>query len=125
MDEYYRELPQVQSSPIQSKAELQDVQIRALNRALNLLMALLKYRKIITQNETGWVNYIKNDVKLAVTIDDEGLLTNFLDLASRIECPKSFEGSIALIRNHKIVGPPKSANIGGVRFPEKSEKSEK
>jgi len=48
MDEYYRELPQVQSSPIQSKAELQDVQIRALNRALNLLMALLKYRKIIT-----------------------------------------------------------------------------
>jgi hypothetical protein len=119
MDEYYRELPQVQSNPVQNKSELQDVQIRALNRALNLLMALLRYRKIITQNETGWVTYIKNDVKLAVTIDDEGLLTNFLDLASRIECPKNFEGSIALIRNHKIVGPPKSANIGGVKFPEK------
>ena len=129
MDDYYNDYqqPLVPNNPVQNKTEFQDIQIRALNRALNLLLALLKYRRSITQNEVGWINYIKNDVKLAVTIDDEGLLTNFLDLASRIECPKSFEGSIALIRNHKIVGPPKTTS--GVRFQEKpiakTEKTEK
>jgi len=120
MDEYYREIPQPNvQNPIQNKADLQDIQIRALNRAINLLMALFKYRKLITPNETDWVNYIKNDVRLAVTIDQENLLTNFLDLASRVECPKNFDGAVALIRNHKVIGPPKSGTSmgGGVKFP--------
>ena len=84
-----------------------DIQIRALNRALNLLLSLLKYRGVITENEQGWIQYIKNDPKLAISIDQEGILSNFLDIASKAACPKNFEGSIALIRNHKAKGPPK------------------
>jgi hypothetical protein len=50
----------------------------------------------------------KNDANgplLATTIDNENLLKNFLDIASRVACPKNLEGSMALIRNHKVIGP--------------------
>lgn len=107
MTDYYN--PMQPTTPhIREKAEFEqiDIQLRALNRALNFVLQLLKYRKVLTANEIGWVSYIKNDVALAKTIDNEGLLTQFLDIASRVSCPKSYEGSLALIRNHKVIGPP-------------------
>lgn len=103
MNDMYNNLQQ--GTPhLREKSELDhiDTQIRALNRALNLLMALLRRRKILTKNETGWVAYIKSDVRLALTVDKEDLLEKFLDLAAKVPCPRSFEGSIALIRNHQI-----------------------
>jgi len=110
MNDFYNNLQQQGTPHLRQKAETEyiDIQIRAINRALNVLMALLRYRKVITENEVSWINYMKNDVSLAKTIDAEGLLANFLDLASRTACPKNFEGSIALVRNHQIVGVPKS-----------------
>jgi len=102
-----------------NKTEIHDIQIRALNREINLLVALLRYRKILTSNESGWLEYIKNDPKLALTVDQESLLTNFLDIAPRVVCPRTYEGCLALIRSHKIVGPPsisKNQSGTGIKF---------
>jgi len=117
MNDFYNNLQQQGTPHLRQKAENDqvDIQIRAINRAINVLMALLRYRKVITANEVGWINYLKNDVKLATTVDAEELLTNFLDIASRVACPKNFEGAIALIRNHQIVGVPKSGNSGATK----------
>jgi hypothetical protein len=119
MNEFYNNLQQQGTPHLGEKTETDkiNIQLKALNRAINLLMALLRYRKVLTENEVGWVTYIKNDVRLALTIDSEDLLTNFLDLASRVACPKNHEGAIALIRNHQIVGPPKSGVTNRPQIP--------
>jgi len=106
-EDYYNDLHQ--NTPhikVQKENEFRDVQIKAINRALNILMSILKYRGVINENEVSWINYLKNDVSLALTIDKEDLLKNFLDVSSRVACPKSHDGSMALIRNHRVIGPP-------------------
>jgi hypothetical protein len=106
-DDYYNDLHQ--NTPhikVQKENEYRDVQIKAINRALNILMSLLKYKGVINEHEVSWINHLKNNVNLVLTLDKEDLVINFLDLASRVACPKNIDDSIALIRNHKVIGPP-------------------
>lgn len=107
MNEFYQNLQQ--GTPhIREKNELEgiDIQLRALNRALNTTLALLKYRKILTSYEVDWIRFIKNNVRFAVAVDNEDLLEKFLDISSRVACPNNLEAALALVRSHQVVGPP-------------------
>lgn len=86
---------------IKDITDYQDMQIKALNRALIMLINILVHKKVMTQQDESWVDRIKLDHKLSKIIDAENLMERVLELTSKVYCPQNCEEAANLARNIK------------------------